>query len=101
MSGYKLPELEGHKVAFVDERYWIVEIEEGRDFQDVSKDIADFAIYDKAEGMVIGWASRDEGGGFRCGTAAGQIEIHYHVEKLEDLGRVTDAKSWQLFKDCS
>jgi hypothetical protein len=101
MSRYKPPELDGHKVAFKGRRFWVIEVEEGRDFEHVSKDYADLAIYDAAEQMVIGWALREEGGGFRCGTSAGQVEIRYHVEKLEDLGRVTDAESWQLCRACS
>lgn len=101
MRLYKQPELKDHKIAFNDGRFWIVEVEEARGFWDISKDFADLAIYDAAEEMVIGWASRKEGGGFHCGTAAGQIVVHYYVDKLEDLGLVTDAKSRQLCEDCS
>jgi hypothetical protein len=101
MSRYKPPQLDGHKVAFKGKRFWVIEVEEGRDFQHVSKDYADFAIYDTAEKMIIGWALREEDGSFRCGTAAGQIEIQYNVEKLEDLGRVTDQRLTKLCDDCS
>jgi len=101
MSMYKPPDLDGHKVAFKGTRFWVIEIEDGRDFDCISKDMADLAVYDAAERMTIAWATRKEGGGYACGTACGQIAIEFEVDRIEDLGRVSDERSRWLADQCS
>jgi len=101
MTKYEPPALDGHKVAFKGRRFWVIEVEEGRDFDCIGKDTADLAVYDAAERMTIAWATRKAGGGFACGTACGQIAIQFDVERIEDLGKVSDVKSRWLSDQCS
>jgi len=101
MPKHKPPELDGHKVAYKDEQFWVIELEEGRDYDCISKDMADVAVYDAAEQLTIAWATRKEDGGFACGTACGQIEIKFEVDRIEDLGRVSDERSRWLADQCS
>jgi hypothetical protein len=60
MPGYQPPDLDGHKVVFKGRRFWVIDLEEGRTFDYRDKELADFAIYDTAEGYTIATASRRE-----------------------------------------
>jgi len=101
MSRYKPPELNGNKVAFRGKRFWVIEIVEGRWFDLVDRDVAEFAVYDAAAGLTISWASRKQGGGFACQTWCGMVELDFDVERLEELGRVSDRKLRWMMKNCA
>ncbi|MBD2747782.1 hypothetical protein IC232_13845 [Microvirga sp. BT688] len=98
MARYTSPKLDGHKVAFRGRRFWIIEVEEGRDFDWISKGMGDVAIYDTADQLTIGSASRKEGGGFICTVMCGPHAFQYDVPRVEDLGRVADAELNRLSK---
>jgi len=99
MPGNKPPELDGHKVVCKGRRFWVIELEEGRTFDDRNKELADFAIYDTAEGYTIATASRRDGGGFTFWISFGKHELKYVAEQLEDIGRLADAKLQKIFRD--
>ena len=99
MPGYQPPELDGHKVAFKGRRFWVIELEEGRIFDDRDKELADFAIYDTAEGYTIATASRKDGGGFTFWISFGQHELKCEAERLEDMGRLADARLRKIFRN--
>jgi len=101
MSRYKPPELNGNKVAFRGRRFWVIEIAEGRWFDIVDKDVAEYAVYDAADGLTIACASRKEGGGFACQTWGGLCELDYDVDTIEEIGRVSDRKFRWMLKNCT
>jgi hypothetical protein len=83
---YQPPELNGHKVAYKGMRFWVIEIEEDRPFEWLSKDIADYAIYDKREQDILACALRDQPDGFICTVSLGQITHEKHVDDIRELG---------------
>ena len=51
---YLPPQLGPHSVTYKDGRYWVVEVANGFNFDGVSKEDADFVLWDGLYGISIG-----------------------------------------------
>src|SRR3954449_4727747 len=99
MSRYKPPELTGHKVAFKGRRWWIIEVDEEHPFDWVTSELGSFAIYDKAEGSVVGCASRAERGTYECQFPSGQYIFECEAASIKDIGKAINAESLRVTKE--
>lgn len=50
---YRTPDLEGNRIAYKGRRFWVIELAEGRSFQLIAPEFADFVVYDRLNDCAI------------------------------------------------
>jgi len=98
MPQFMEPELDGHHIAYKDDRFWIIQVEPDRPFQEASHDIAEYAVWDGEEGYTIAYATKTEDGGFDFWIPYGQYAAHFHCPMIEELGPMADREGIRLFE---
>jgi len=101
MPQFIKPELDGQRVAYKDDRFWIIEITPDRPFQEASHDMAEYAVWDGGEDYTIAYAKKAEDGGFDIWVPYGQHAVYFHCSTIEELGPTADREGVKLYERAS
>jgi hypothetical protein len=80
---YTRPDIGEHKLAYRGRRYWIIELTPGGEFDFVTHELGDYAMYDCLYNGVLATLKNTDDGGI-SGTLMSHVELMYAFNDVEE-----------------
>jgi hypothetical protein len=88
-SIYLSPSLDGHLVPYKGKRFLVIQIDKDRPFDFVTKELADFTIFDKKFGVVIANISKIARGRLLVSLMS-HVSLEYTAKTIRDAVRIAE-----------